>query len=159
VAAAGGVVGIHAIGGMAGVGKTALAVHAAHKLAPRFPAGQIFLPLHGHTPAVQAAQHLGDRRGEANALNDLGVMRRPTGDYPAAAQAQEQALGLYRDLGDRLGQANALTSLGVVRRATWDYPGAGPALEQALGIYRDIGDRGGEVEALNEAGTLHRVSG
>ena len=49
-AGSGGVVGIHAIGGMAGIGKTALAVHAAHQLAPRFPAGQIFLPLHGHTP-------------------------------------------------------------------------------------------------------------
>jgi tetratricopeptide (TPR) repeat protein/transcriptional regulator with XRE-family HTH domain len=50
LAAEGGVVGIHAIGGMAGIGKTAFAVHAAHQLAPRFPAGQIFLPLHGHTP-------------------------------------------------------------------------------------------------------------
>jgi tetratricopeptide (TPR) repeat protein/transcriptional regulator with XRE-family HTH domain len=49
----GGVVGIHAIGGMAGVGKTAFAVHAAHQLADRFPAGQIFLPLHGHTPGQQ----------------------------------------------------------------------------------------------------------
>ena len=35
---------------MAGVGKTAFAVHAAHWLALRFPDGQIFLPLHGHTP-------------------------------------------------------------------------------------------------------------
>jgi Adenylate and Guanylate cyclase catalytic domain len=48
-----GVVGIHAIGGMAGVGKTAFVVHAAHQLAPRFPAGQIFLPLRGHTPGQQ----------------------------------------------------------------------------------------------------------
>jgi tetratricopeptide (TPR) repeat protein/transcriptional regulator with XRE-family HTH domain len=47
---AGGTVGIHAIGGMAGIGKTAFAVHAAHQLADRFPDGQIFLPLHGHTP-------------------------------------------------------------------------------------------------------------
>jgi hypothetical protein len=43
-------VGIHAIGGMAGVGKTAFAVHAAHQMADRFPGGQIFLLLHGHTP-------------------------------------------------------------------------------------------------------------
>lgn len=49
----GGVVGIHAIGGMAGIGKTTFAVHAAHRLAPRFPDGQIFLPLHGHTPGHQ----------------------------------------------------------------------------------------------------------
>ena len=47
----GGVVGIHAIDGMAGAGKTALVVHAAHRLAGRFPDGQFFVPLHAHTPA------------------------------------------------------------------------------------------------------------
>ena len=61
-------------------------------------------------------------------------MRLSTGDYPAAAQALEQALGIYRDLGDRLGQASALNDLGVVRRATGDYPAAAQALEQALDI-------------------------
>ena len=49
-AAGGGVVGIHAIGGMAGIGKTTFAVHAAHRLAGHFPDGQFFLPLHAHTP-------------------------------------------------------------------------------------------------------------
>ena len=49
-AADGGVVGIHAIGGMAGIGKTTFAVHAAHRLAGSFPDGQFFLPLHAHTP-------------------------------------------------------------------------------------------------------------
>ena len=46
----GGAVGIYAIGGMAGIGKTAFVVHAAHRLIPVFPDGQIFLSLHGHTP-------------------------------------------------------------------------------------------------------------
>ena len=49
-AAGGGVVGIHAIDGMAGIGKTTFAVHAAHRLAGDFPDGQFFLPLHAHTP-------------------------------------------------------------------------------------------------------------
>ena len=48
--ASGGVVGIHAIDGMAGIGKTTFAVHAAHRLAAGFPDGQFFLPLHAHTP-------------------------------------------------------------------------------------------------------------
>jgi tetratricopeptide (TPR) repeat protein len=47
---AGGIVRINAIDGMAGAGKTAFAVHAAHLLAPRFPDGQLFVRLHGHDP-------------------------------------------------------------------------------------------------------------
>jgi len=49
------VVGVHAIDGMAGIGKTTFAVHAAHLLAPQFPDGQFFLPLHSHTPGQRPA--------------------------------------------------------------------------------------------------------
>ncbi|MFI7048570.1 AfsR/SARP family transcriptional regulator [Streptosporangium sandarakinum] len=41
---------ITSIDGMPGVGKTALAVRAAHLLAERYPDGRIFVDLHGHTP-------------------------------------------------------------------------------------------------------------
>jgi tetratricopeptide (TPR) repeat protein/transcriptional regulator with XRE-family HTH domain len=50
VAADGGAPGMCVIDGMAGIGKTTLAVHAAHRLAGSFPDGQFFLPLHAHTP-------------------------------------------------------------------------------------------------------------
>ncbi len=39
-----------AVDGMAGVGKTSFAVHAAHRLAADFPDGQLFVDLHGHSP-------------------------------------------------------------------------------------------------------------
>jgi tetratricopeptide (TPR) repeat protein len=112
-----------------------------------------------HTAAVQAARSLGDRLGQANALNDLGHVRRLTGDYPAAAQALEQALSIYRDIGDRRGQASALLYLGQVQLATGDYPAAAQALKQALSIYRDIGDRRGPANALLYLGQVQLATG
>ncbi len=85
---AGGVVAIYAIGGMAGIGKTALAVHAAHRLASRFGDGQIFLPLHAHTPGqrpVDPAEAL------ASLLQAIGVAAR---QIPAGLEAR---IGLWRD--------------------------------------------------------------
>jgi tetratricopeptide (TPR) repeat protein/transcriptional regulator with XRE-family HTH domain len=78
----GGVVGIHAIGGMAGIGKTTFAVHAAHRLADRFPDGQFFLPLHAHTPGqrpVSPADAL------ASLLLTAGV---PAAQIPPGADAR-----------------------------------------------------------------------
>jgi tetratricopeptide (TPR) repeat protein len=68
---------IHAIDGMPGAGKTALAVHAGHLLADRFPDGQIFVDLHGHSAGYQAAEP-----GEvlAGLLRAIGV---PPADIPA----------------------------------------------------------------------------
>ena len=81
-------VGIHAIGGMAGVGKTAFAVHAAHRLAGRFPGGQIFLPLHGHTPGQQPVD---PEDALASLLATAGVA---AGQIPAGLEAR---MGLWRD--------------------------------------------------------------
>ncbi len=74
MAAGGGVVGICAIDGMAGIGKTTFAVHAAHRLAGMFPDGQFFLPLHAHTAGQRpvdagrrAGQLAADRRGVGGA--------------------------------------------------------------------------------------------
>ena len=110
-----------------------------------------------HTAAIQAARSAGDRLGEANALADLGDIRAQAADFPAAAQALEQALGIYRELGDRLGQANVLNALGYVR-AAGDYAAAAQAQEQALGIYRELGDRLGQAGALTWLGVTRLVT-
>ncbi|MBD0740121.1 AfsR/SARP family transcriptional regulator [Streptomyces sp. CBMA29] len=59
-----------AVDGMAGVGKTSLAVHAAHRLRQQFPDGQLFLDLHGHTPGLEA---LSAEEALERLLRSLGV--------------------------------------------------------------------------------------
>lgn len=80
---------ISAIAGTAGVGKTALAVHWAHRVADQFPDGQLFLDLHGFTeavPPVEPADAL-DRL-----LRALGV---PGERIPAEV---EDRAGLWRSI-------------------------------------------------------------
>ena len=77
------------ISGMAGVGKTALAVHWAHQSADLFPDGQLHVNLEGFTPSGEPADPAGVIRGF---LEALGV---PAQQVPASAQAQT---GLYRSL-------------------------------------------------------------
>ena len=63
---------ITALAGMAGVGKTALAVHVAHRLRERFPDGQLFVDLRGADGVpVDPAGVL------ARTLRTLGVARPP----------------------------------------------------------------------------------
>jgi len=112
-----------------------------------------------HTAAIQAARHLGDRLGQANALNGLGIVRRLTGDFPAAAQALEQALGIYRDIGNRGGEAAALNKRGTLHRVSRDLAQAEGCHQQALELARAIARSWDEAHALAGLGRCAMAAG
>jgi tetratricopeptide (TPR) repeat protein len=78
-----------AIDGMAGVGKTTLAVHAAHHLLPHFTDGQLVFDLHGFTEGVDPVDP-GDAL--ARLLRALGV---PSQQIPHELQDRS---ALYRSM-------------------------------------------------------------
>jgi DNA-binding SARP family transcriptional activator len=80
---------ICAVSGTAGVGKTALAVHWAHRVAARFPDGQLYVNLRGFGPAGAAVD---PGQALSGFLDALGV---PAGRIPADPDARA---GLYRSL-------------------------------------------------------------
>ncbi|HEY7143553.1 MAG TPA: BTAD domain-containing putative transcriptional regulator [Streptosporangiaceae bacterium] len=80
---------IMTITGVAGVGKTALAVHWAHHVARRFPDGQLYVNLRGFDPSGAPVAAADAIRGFLTALSVPAEM------IPAATDAQA---GLYRSL-------------------------------------------------------------
>jgi tetratricopeptide (TPR) repeat protein/transcriptional regulator with XRE-family HTH domain len=85
----GGTAVVTAIGGTAGVGKTALAVHWAHQVAAEFPDGQLFVNLRGFDPS-EAPLTPADA---ARAL--LDALQVPADQLPGTVEGQ---LSLYRSL-------------------------------------------------------------
>ncbi|MFF4977036.1 BTAD domain-containing putative transcriptional regulator [Streptomyces sp. NPDC001083] len=80
---------VSVISGTAGVGKTALAVHWAHRVRHAFPDGQLYVNLRGFDPGGLAVDPADAIRGF---LNALGV---PPDRVPSGLPAQA---GLYRGL-------------------------------------------------------------
>ena len=80
-------VAICAVAGKPGVGKSALAVHVAHKLADRFPDGQLYVNLRGQEPErLEPAEVLG------------GFVRALGAPANAISIPQPEREGLYRSL-------------------------------------------------------------
>jgi DNA-binding SARP family transcriptional activator len=111
-----------------------------------------------HEAAAAAAAGLGDRTGQASALNQVGLLRRLTGEYPAAELVLGQALGIFGDLDEQRGQAAALAQLGAVRLSAGEYRAAAEALAEAVGIFRALGDRRGEASALHDLGVARMIA-
>ncbi|HET8662353.1 MAG TPA: tetratricopeptide repeat protein [Micromonosporaceae bacterium] len=80
---------VSAISGMAGIGKTAFAVHWAYRVREQFPDGQLYVNLRGFDPAHPP---VGSATAVRAFLEALGV---PPERIPASAEAQ---VGLYRSL-------------------------------------------------------------
>jgi tetratricopeptide (TPR) repeat protein/transcriptional regulator with XRE-family HTH domain len=80
---------IVAIAGMAGVGKTALAIHWAHQIAQRFPDGQLYIDLRGFDSSARPVP------AETALRAFLDALQGSQAEMPGSVEGQ---IGLYRSL-------------------------------------------------------------
>jgi tetratricopeptide (TPR) repeat protein len=86
------------------------------------------------------AREIGDRRGEGNALGNLGLAYYRLGQAERAIGFYEQHLAIAREIGDRRGEGTALGNLVVGYAALGQAERAIGLLEQALQIGQEIKD-------------------
>ncbi len=94
----------------------------------------------------------GDRRGEGNALGNLGIAYYSLGDAHKAIEFYEQRLGIAREIGDRRGEGNALFNMRLALYDLEEKERAMDLVKQALAIYEAIRSPNAEVarNALRE---------
>ncbi|MFG2037932.1 tetratricopeptide repeat protein [Dactylosporangium sp. NPDC048998] len=133
------------VGGDAGVGKTALAVHYGHRIAGRFPDGVLFLDLRGSDPAgplpaAEALRTLLAALGVAPADMPLGLAAR-TGMYRGLT-ARRGVLLVLDDAADAAQLRPLVPAVGdSVALVTGRHGPAGPAGLDAAGLTLDVFDR------------------
>ncbi|MER6631628.1 helix-turn-helix domain-containing protein [Streptomyces sp. NPDC000987] len=103
--------------GQPGLGKTAFAVHAAHRLAPHFPDGQFALDLHGMDP-----EPVTPRDALARLLGAVGI---PDAAVPAGT---EDRAGLWRSLAGQRRLLLLLDNAADESQISPLLPGTGPSL-------------------------------
>jgi DNA-binding SARP family transcriptional activator len=139
------------------------ASYGLHNIAWKLPvAAVVCFDRHGyraewlttHRIALASVRELGDRRGEAWVLNNLGMVfgRQRLSD---AISYFEQALAILREVGDRREQARAANNLAFTYLVLGRYQEAVTALLGALELQREVGRRYGEGVALCNLGEAY----
>ncbi|SER44509.1 DNA-binding transcriptional activator of the SARP family [Lentzea xinjiangensis] len=102
--------------------------------------------------------NIGDKHGEAVAMNGIGMVCRELGEYPSALRALGRARELLES-DDPEGVAHALYGIGSIQRDLGDDAGAFETLAGAEAGYRAARSRRGEALAARGIGLVHRARG
>jgi len=109
--------------------------------------------------SLQVSREIGDRRGIAKALNNMGMVAWGQGSYEKEEKLFRESLETNREIGDRRGTAASLDNLGNVAFRQRRYESAEKLHRESFKIYREIGNRKGIAGSLHNLGNVAEHQG
>ena len=101
--------------------------------------GEFLKGQNSYQKALEMWRQTGNLIGQADVLNNLGVLYHKHGDYERAGQILEQGLLCAREGGHKHGEALILTSLGDLYAELEDFEIAEDNYNQAKGLTQQLG--------------------
>jgi len=108
---------------------------------------------------LHLAEQLNDAKGKADAMLQIGRLKRYDGNFGGALEDMLVALALYQTIRDSVQIGNAYNDISIVYGISGDYPSSREYFHKALEIFRLSGDLQGESYALNNIGTIYEKEG
>jgi len=105
--------------------------------------------------ALNWAQEVGYKKGQAYALRTIGACRWLLAEYELGIKDTEQSLCLFEELNDSFGLAHALNVLGNINEKKGEYAQALDFFTKSLAIREEIGDYQGAATSLNNIGNVY----
>lgn len=120
----------------------------------------VYLSIRGHwehrilvqSIALEAAQRVGDREGQAHALREIGLGNDRLGHYQEALRYLSMAVEAFISMNNIIGRARTCNDLAAVYDRL-DNPAEALKMDlEALGLFRATDHRAGEATTLNSVG-------
>lgn len=109
--------------------------------------------------AIDLAQRIKYKKGNAQSLNLLGTTFLYQGDFPSALSNYEASLVMYQEVDDRKGIARMYSNIGLVYMYQGDYPNSLKSTKSALKIETELDDKAGMAGSYNNIGVVYEDLG
>ena len=109
--------------------------------------------------ALALYRRVGDREGQANAKNEIGILHAYQDRRERALSTLAEALRMYRELGRRGEAAECLNNIAILHKRGGDYDAALRTYRDALDLFRTLGEKRSAAVALSNMALVYEQRG
>lgn len=124
-----------------------------------FTPGVLDSALGNYNRALLLASDIADKKGQSEALNNIGIVLETKDSLDRALTYLTQALEVARDTGYKEGEEQSLRNLSMIYAMKGNLGQARDSQSQALNIARAIHDGRGEAASLGNLGSIYYLQG
>ena len=109
--------------------------------------------------SLKINQEIGDKKGIAPVISNIGSLYYSQGDYPKSLEYYQRGLKIYEEIGEKKGRAPVISNIGSIYHNQGDYPKALEYYQRSLKIHEEIGNKKRSAPVISNIGSIYYSQG